>query len=111
MTAANWYLDDLPPHMFIKDAPNSHGFVDARTTLELWKSHFKYFYREEEWFVFPLTIHPDVSGRPHMLLILEELIEWINGHGELFLSLLYRPVLTRCFSCRRGSRVGHDGRE
>ena len=22
-------LDDLPPHMFIKDSPNSHGFVDA----------------------------------------------------------------------------------
>jgi len=77
---ANWYLDDLPPHMFIKDAPNSHGFVDARSTLELWKAHFTYFYREYDWFVFPLTIHPDTSGRPHLLLILEELIEWINGH-------------------------------
>ncbi|KAM0747647.1 glycoside hydrolase/deacetylase [Meredithblackwellia eburnea MCA 4105] len=77
---ANWCLDDLPPHMFIKGAPNSHGFVDADVTLKLWKKHFDYFYREEEWFVFPLTIHPDVSGRPHMLLILEELIEYINGH-------------------------------
>lgn len=61
---ANWYLDDLPPHMFIvrprsvflptptaepeqltlalppisqKDSPNSHGFVDADVTLKLWK--------------------------------------------------------------------------
>lgn len=67
--------------MFIKDAPNSHGFVDARSTLQLWKDHFTYFYREEESFVFPLTIHPDTSGRPHLLLVLEELIEWINGHG------------------------------
>ena len=82
------YLDDLPPHMFIKDAPNSHGFVDARSTLELWKSHFTYFYREHDWFVFPLTIHPDTSGRPHLLLILEELIEWINGHGERFSTFL-----------------------
>lgn len=81
---ASWYLDDLPPHLFIKSAPNSHGFVDARVTLQLWKDHFTYFYREEDWFVFPLTIHPDTSGRPHLLLILEELIEWINGHGELF---------------------------
>ncbi|GAA5918403.1 hypothetical protein JCM5296_007574, partial [Sporobolomyces johnsonii] len=77
---ANWYLDDLPPHMFIKGSENSHGFVDARTTLDLWKKHFDYFYREEEWFIFPLTIHPDVSGRPHLLLILEELIEYINSH-------------------------------
>ena len=25
---ASWYLDDLPPMMFIKKAPNSHGFVN-----------------------------------------------------------------------------------
>ena len=25
---ANWYLDDLPPMMFIKKSPNSHGFVN-----------------------------------------------------------------------------------
>ncbi|KAK0242788.1 hypothetical protein EDD85DRAFT_812623 [Armillaria nabsnona] len=77
---ANWYLDDLPPHMFIKSSHNSHGFVDADVTLKLWKKHFEYFYREYDWFIFPLTIHPDVSGRPHIQLILEELIEWINTH-------------------------------
>ncbi len=27
---ASWYLDDLPPMMFIKGAPNSHGFVNPR---------------------------------------------------------------------------------
>ncbi len=26
------------------------------------------------------TIHPDVSGRPHVLLMLERLIDHINGH-------------------------------
>ena len=26
----NWYLDDLPPMMFIKAAPNSFGFVNPR---------------------------------------------------------------------------------
>ncbi|GAA5844862.1 hypothetical protein JCM9279_000021 [Rhodotorula babjevae] len=77
---ANWYLDDLPPHMFIKGAANSHGYVDARTTLHLWKQHFTYFYREHDWHVFPLTIHPDVSGRPHILLMLEEFIEWLQTH-------------------------------
>jgi len=30
--------------------------------------------------VFPLTIHPDVSGRPHILLMLEEFIEWLQTH-------------------------------
>ncbi|GAA6035022.1 hypothetical protein JCM8097_002147 [Rhodosporidiobolus ruineniae] len=77
---ANWYLDDLPPHMFCKAMPNSHGFVDVDVTLKLWKKHFTYFYRENDWFVFPLTIHPDVSGRPHVLLMLEEFIEWLQTH-------------------------------
>ncbi len=27
---ANWYLDDLPPMMFMKASPNSHGFVNPR---------------------------------------------------------------------------------
>ncbi len=27
---ASWYLDDLPPMIFIKAAPNSHGFARPR---------------------------------------------------------------------------------
>lgn len=49
---ANWYLDDLPPHMFMKSAPNSHGFVNARDTEDLWRDHFDYFYREHDEFIF-----------------------------------------------------------
>jgi peptidoglycan/xylan/chitin deacetylase (PgdA/CDA1 family) len=30
--------------------------------------------------VFTFTIHPDVSGRPQVLLMLERLIEHINSH-------------------------------
>lgn len=32
---ASWYLDDLPPMMFIKKAPNSHGWVNPRDVEEL----------------------------------------------------------------------------
>lgn len=55
---ANWYLDDLPPHMFIKGAPNSHGFVNARDTEDLWRDHFDYFYREYDEFIFVRFIAP-----------------------------------------------------
>jgi peptidoglycan/xylan/chitin deacetylase (PgdA/CDA1 family) len=34
---ANWYLDDLPPMMFMKKVPNSHGFVNARDVEDIWK--------------------------------------------------------------------------
>ncbi|TLD15052.1 Peptidoglycan deacetylase [Venturia nashicola] len=44
------------------------------------KDHFDYYYREFDDFIFPMTIHPDVSGRPHVLLMHERLIEYINKH-------------------------------
>jgi peptidoglycan-N-acetylglucosamine deacetylase len=79
--AANWYLDDLPPMMFIKSSPNSHGFVNPREIETLWRDQFDWVYRELDEAVFPLTIHPDVSGRPQVLLMLERLIEYISGHS------------------------------
>lgn len=48
--------------MFIKNAPNSHGFVNPRDIEDIWRDHFDYFYREYDEFIFPITIHPDVSA-------------------------------------------------
>jgi peptidoglycan/xylan/chitin deacetylase (PgdA/CDA1 family) len=77
---ANWYLDDLPPMMFIKASPNSHGFVNPRDIEQLWRDQFDWVYREYDHAVFTMTIHPDVSGRPQVLLMHERLIEHINSH-------------------------------
>lgn len=78
---ANWYLDDLPPMMFIKKAPNSHGFVNPRDIEQMWRDQFDWVYREYDYAVFPITIHPDVSGRPQVLLMLERLFEYMSGHA------------------------------
>ena len=84
---ANWYLDDLPPMMFIKKSANSHGFVNPRDIESLWRDQFDYVYREYDDAVFPITIHPDVSGRPQVLLMLERLTEYIASHdGVRFLT-------------------------
>jgi len=77
---ANWYLDDLPPMMFIKASPNSHGFVNPRDIEQMWKDQFDWVYREMDQAVFTMTIHPDVSGRPQVLLMLERLIEHFNSY-------------------------------
>lgn len=77
---ANWYLDDLPPMMFIKGSPNSHGFVNPRDIEQLWIDQFDWIYREHDYAVFTMTIHPDVSGRPQTLLMHERIIEHINRH-------------------------------
>ncbi len=76
----NWYLDDLPPMMFIKTSPATHGFVNPRDIEQMWKDQFDWVYREMDYAVFALTVHPDVSGRPQVLLMHERLIEYINSH-------------------------------
>ena len=77
---ASWYLDDLPPMMFIKKSPNSFGFVSPQDIERLWKDQFDWVYRENDYAVFAMTVHPDVSGRPQVLLMHERLIEHINSH-------------------------------
>ena len=66
--------------MFMKKAPNSHGFVNPRDIEEMWRDQFDWVYREMDYAVFPMTIHPDVAGRPQVLLMLERLLDYINGH-------------------------------
>lgn len=91
--AANWYLDDLPPMMFIKKAPNSHGFVNPRDIEQLWKDQFDWVYREYETAVFPITLHPDVSGRPQVLLMLERFLVYLAGHPGVFFATMAEAAL------------------
>ncbi|HWD51621.1 MAG TPA: polysaccharide deacetylase [Acidimicrobiales bacterium] len=86
----NWYLDDLPPMMFIKQSPNSHGFVNARDVEAMWRDQFDWVYREMDYAVFPLTLHPDVSGRPQVLLMLERFLSYVASHpGARFTTFEY----------------------
>lgn len=77
---ANWYVDDLPPMMYIKGYANSHGYVSPQVIEQLWKDQFDWVYREMDYGVFPFTIHPDVSGRPQVLMMLERVFDHINSH-------------------------------
>jgi peptidoglycan/xylan/chitin deacetylase (PgdA/CDA1 family) len=77
---ASWHLDDLPPMMFIKKSPNSHGFISPDVIEKMWRDQFDWVYREYDYAVFPMTIHPDVSGHPHVLMMLERLYHQIVRH-------------------------------
>lgn len=76
---SSWSQDDLPPMLFIKKAPNSHGWVNPRDVEELWRDRFDFFYREYDDFCYSVTIHPDVSGQPQVILMLER---YARGQSE-----------------------------
>jgi peptidoglycan/xylan/chitin deacetylase (PgdA/CDA1 family) len=80
---ASWYLDDLPPMMFIKASPNSHGFVNPRDIEQLWMDQFDWVYSEYDYAVFTMTVHPDVSGRPAVLAMHDRIIRHINKHSGI----------------------------
>jgi peptidoglycan/xylan/chitin deacetylase (PgdA/CDA1 family) len=71
---ANWHLDDWPPFQLSLSQASTHGYVDTRVVEQLWKDQFDYLYREckdGEAFVFPMSIHPQVSGKPQVILMHE----------------------------------------
>src|SRR6266498_952590 len=55
---------------------------------EMWRDQFDWVYREYDYAVFPMTIHPDVSGRPQVLMMLERLYNHMISHpGVRFCTL------------------------
>lgn len=85
---ASWTLDDLPPMMFVKAAPNSHGFVNPRDIEQMWRDQFDWVYANYDYAVFPITIHPDVSGKPHVLQMHERLFQHFKAHdGVRFVTM------------------------
>ena len=67
---ANWHLDDWPPLQPMIGRP-AHGFVDPHVVEKLWMEQFEFAYREYETFIFPMSIHPQVSGKPQNILMHE----------------------------------------
>ncbi|TIA54407.1 glucose 1-dehydrogenase [Aureobasidium pullulans] len=66
---ANWHLDD-----------SQHGFISTHELEKLWLEQFDYAYEEYDTFIFPMSIHPQVSGKPHVIKMHERIIEYINKH-------------------------------
>jgi peptidoglycan-N-acetylglucosamine deacetylase len=78
---ASWHLDDAPPTMFVKAFPNSHGWITGRQLEEIWKDQFDWVYRHFDYAIVPITIHPDSAGKPHVLMMLERLVDHMLAHS------------------------------
>jgi peptidoglycan/xylan/chitin deacetylase (PgdA/CDA1 family) len=84
----SWYLDDAPPVMFVKKFPNSHGWVSPRSIGQMWTDQFDWVYRNCDYGIYNACLHPDASGHPQMLMMLERLIDHMRRHeGVRFVTL------------------------
>lgn len=74
-----WSLDDWPP--FQVEKGSSLGYVDTHSIERLWREQFDFLYKEYKQFVFPISsIHPQVSGKPQVILMLRRFIEYFKTH-------------------------------
>lgn len=72
-----WILDDYPLLN-----PLSERYAPPRQVLQVWKDEFDVAY--EEGTMFLLTMHPHVIGHRSRIVILDELIRYIQEHDDVW---------------------------
>src|SRR6478609_4113171 len=84
----SWLLDDFPHFEYIR-LPNrvSPGLSAASKVEEIWRDEFDFMVRDVPGGVFTLTMHPQVIGRGHRVLMLERLIAHFRESGAQFTTL------------------------
>jgi peptidoglycan-N-acetylglucosamine deacetylase len=92
-----WHLDDHPYYEFIPGR-EGQGLRPPSVVFEIWKGEFDYLYNQVGHGVLIITIHPQVSGRGHRLLMLKELLEYMATHSGVH--------FTTCIDYVRRWRVG-----
>jgi len=75
----SWVLDDFPHFEFLRyPTVVFPGLSAASKVEEIWRDEFTFMHREVPNGVFTLTMHPEIIGRGHRILMLERLIDWMG---------------------------------
>lgn len=87
----SWILDDFPHFEYVRlENRLSPGLSAPSKVEEIWRDDFDFMYREVEGGVLTLTMHPQVIGRGHRMLMLERLIEYYRSHEDVRFTTLSR---------------------
>jgi peptidoglycan/xylan/chitin deacetylase (PgdA/CDA1 family) len=87
----SWLLDDFPHFEYLVLRPGglrNPGLSAGSKVEEIWSDEFAYMHRDVPGGVFTLTMHPQVIGRGHRILMLERLIARMRSYeGVSFTTL------------------------
>jgi peptidoglycan/xylan/chitin deacetylase (PgdA/CDA1 family) len=87
----SWILDDFPHFEYLSlraIGANNPGLSAPSKVEEIWRDDFTFMRREVPGGVFTLTMHPQVIGRGHRMLMLERLIRWMKDDPGVQFSTL-----------------------
>lgn len=84
-----WGLDDFPAFEYVTIRGSiQQGLSSPNAVYDIWAGDFDYLYERLGEGVYTLTMHPQVIGRGHRLLMLEKLVEHIRSRpGVTFLTM------------------------
>lgn len=92
----SWMLDDFPHFELIVGA--NSGNKNPRDLLQVWIDEFDYLYDRIGTGIFNVTMHPQTIGRGARMLVLEGLIEHIQGKS----GVVFGPCADYAEKWRRG---------
>jgi peptidoglycan/xylan/chitin deacetylase (PgdA/CDA1 family) len=79
-----WGLDDFPAFEYVTSRGGiQQGLAAPSAVFEIWAGDFEYLYDRIGEGVYTLTMHPQVIGRGHRMLMLERLIDHISNHSDV----------------------------
>ena len=85
----SWVLDDFPHFEFVKSGGLLYPGLSAGSKVqEVWEDEFRFMHREVPGGFFTLTMHPEVIGRGHRMLMLERLIAFFRSHNDVAFTTL-----------------------
>lgn len=79
----SWILDDFPHFEYLRADQRVYPGLSAPSKVEeIWRAEFDYMVNEVPNGVFTLTMHPQVIGRGHRMVMLERLISYMQGNSD-----------------------------
>ena len=87
----SWSLDDFPPFTFVWE-PLRPGYGSTEVIGGDWLDHIDYALEHEPNGVVNITMHPQVTGRVHVLRMVERVLEQIAGRPGLHFRTMTEAV-------------------
>jgi peptidoglycan/xylan/chitin deacetylase (PgdA/CDA1 family) len=79
-----WALDDWEQYCYVPDFSGTGLIESPVKAVEMWRLEFDAMRAADGCFV--LTNHPFLSGRPSRAQALDELIEYVCSHGDVWVT-------------------------
>lgn len=80
-----WVMDDFPHFEFVDN--DTQGLSAASKVEGIWRDEFAYATRVAPEGLWSVTMHPQVIGRGHRMMMLDRLVRHITANGGRFTTM------------------------